>query len=190
VKYFKKLLSLALAPEYFPKLALNNNRIFYRRDNGTLVQLEDDHSTQALMDYLNPSLNEVEQQELISCARMVHWAMNDPEHIKVQVETGIGLFRENIKTYAKQYNLDNAPDKVCLVICDIRHQGRAKNYEIFAAMNTGGDWEKAFNNLLDLGSVHYPDRIKTLKSSVSDLIRQGILGKKKYSISVADFIDL
>jgi hypothetical protein len=69
VIFMRKLLSLENAKQYFPRLELQNNRIQYRHDNGTLVQLETDNSTQGLMDYLNPTLNEVDEQELICAAR-------------------------------------------------------------------------------------------------------------------------
>jgi hypothetical protein len=74
VIFFKKLLQTPEAANYFPKLTLQNNRIHYRNSNGTLSQLESDTSTEALMNYLNPSLNEIETQEKICSARFVHWA--------------------------------------------------------------------------------------------------------------------
>jgi hypothetical protein len=190
VVFLRKLLALPGASWYFPRLRLEGNRICYRRDNGILIPLENASSTQGLMDYFNPSLNEIEQQELICSARMVHWAMNDPDHIRVQVETAIDHFRKNMISYAERYELDNVPDKVCLVICDIRHQGRASSSDILAALQTGGNYEKAYANLAGLGAVHYPDRIKTLKNAISDLVSRGILGKKKYSVDAGDFVDM
>ncbi len=189
VKFFKKLLALPNAADYFPKLVLQNGRIYYKaQSTGTLQQLEDDRTTQALMDYLNPGLSEVEQQELICCARFVHWAMNDPMHVKTQVDVAVEHFRSNMKDYARDYNLDNVPDKVCLAICDIRHQGRARSSDILNAMNTGGNYEKAYNNLVNLGITHYTDRIKTLKSSVSNLVAQGKLGTKVYNAGSGEFV--
>ncbi len=187
VLFFRKLLALPLAAEYFPKLVLQNNRIFYKNQNGSLHQLEDDHSSQALMDYLNPSLSEIETQELICSARMVHWAKNDPEHRRVQVETAIQHFRKNMVAYDKRFGLNNVPAKVCQVICDIRHQGRATNDRIAAAMNTAGNWDKAFNNLLSIGEVNYGERIKTVRSNINSLLSQGLFDKV-YDSSKNDFI--
>jgi len=187
VKYFKKLLALGNAREYFPKLVLQNNRIHYRNTNGTLTQLEDDASTQGLMDYLNPTLGAVENQELICAARMVHWAINDAAHRKIQVESAISLFKENMKDYAASYNLDGFPDRVCLVVCDIRHQGRASSRHIINALDTRGNYDRAFNNLLQLGMPTYEGRIKTLRAEIKKLQDAKIFGKK-YKKSTNEFV--
>lgn len=183
VIFLRKLLALPKAGEYFPKLILQNNRIHYREENGVLTQLETDSSTQALMDYLNPTLKEVENQELISAARMVHWASNDPEHRRVQVVTAIDHFKENMKKYHKRFNLHHAPAKVCLMVCDIRHQGRGSNDRIALALDTKGDYELAFTNLCSIGSVNYSNRINTVRNTINDLIKNGKFNLKYDSVN-------
>lgn len=178
VDFFKKLLALPNGPDYFPRLVLQNNRIHYKNSNKTLKQLEDDDSTQALMDYLNPGRTEIENQELICAARFVHWATNDPKHREIQVQCAIDLYRDNMVNYDKRFNLDGAPAKVCQVICDIRHQGRGKNDRIAAALSTNGDWEKAYANLLTIGESNYKSRIDTLKKTIASLEKAGLFGKK------------
>src|SRR5688572_30983863 len=84
VLFFRKLIELPNAKEYFPKITLHDGHIHYRNENNTLTRLEDNVSTQRLMNYLNPTLADVENQELICSARMVHWAVNDPAHRKIQ----------------------------------------------------------------------------------------------------------
>lgn len=187
VNFFKELLKLPNAKDYFPKLVLQNDRIFYKSSNGTLSQLESDASTQALMDYLNPSLSEVENQELICAARFVHWSMNDAEHRRIQVETAINMYKENMKAYHKRFGLDGAPAKVCLMICDIRHQGRGVNDRIANALNTNGDYEKAFTNLCTIGSTNYQSRIATVRNTINKLTTEGKFGFK-YSASKNDFV--
>ena len=189
IKFFKKLLELPVAQEYFPKLKLQNDRIFYQSANGTLSQLENDNSTQALMDYLNPTLNEVENQELICAARLVHWSSNSAEHRKIQVETAIELMKENMKSYHKRFGLNNVPAKVCLMICDIRHQGRGNNDRIANALNTGGDYNKAFANLCTIGSANYQTRITTVKNNINKLISQGKFNLK-YDATKGDFVKI
>ena len=130
IKFFKSLLILPNAKEYFPRISLIDNHIYYNSDHGISSLLEDDSSTVKFMDYLNPSLSEIENQELICASRMVHWAINDPAHIKLQVDTAIDNYKNNLIEYSRRFNLNNAPDKVCQAICDIRHQGRGKNDEI------------------------------------------------------------
>ncbi|MBK8564795.1 MAG: hypothetical protein IPN76_16025 [Saprospiraceae bacterium] len=157
---------------------------------GTTVPLENNQSTQALMDYLNPTLDAVDGQELLSAARFIHWTMNDPEHRKLQVRIAVEHIKESLANYSKRYGLNGVPDAVCLLICDIRHQGRAKSSQIIDALNTGGDYRKASFNLLDLGKEHYPERIKTLKRVMQLYVDNGILAKKKYDEASGDFVDL
>ncbi|OFY65765.1 MAG: hypothetical protein A3H98_10480 [Bacteroidetes bacterium RIFCSPLOWO2_02_FULL_36_8] len=188
VKFLKNLLTLPNAGAYFPKLIIKESRIFYKDQNGTLSRLEDDNSTMPLMNYFNPSLSEIERQELICSARMVHWATNDPEHRRVQVETAIEHFKKNMVEYDKRFELNQIPAKVCQLVCDIRHQGRAKNDRIAAALNTGGDFEVAYRNLLTIGDTNYAERIKTIDSTISELQAKGLFSKK-YNASDNSFID-
>lgn len=189
VRFLKKLLALPNAPEYFPNLLIQNGRVFYKSANGTLSQLENDSSTQGLMNYFNPTLNEVETQELICSARMVHWAIQDPNHKKIQVETAIDLYKNNMVEYHNRFGLDNTPAKICQMICDIRHQGRGKNDRIANALNTNGDFEKAFNNLCSIGATNYQTRINTVRSTINKLIIEGIFNKK-YKSSTNSFVNL
>ena len=189
VVFFKKLLALPNGVDYFPKLVLQNGRIFYRNSNGTLHQLESDNSSENLMNYLNPTLNEVENQEQICSARMVHWAMNDPNNRRIQVETAIGNFKNNMIDHGIRFNLDGVPAKVCQMICDIRHQGRGMNNRIANAINTGGDFEKAFNNLCTIGEVNYKPRIDTVKKTIKTLEQAGLFNKK-YKRAGNTFVDM
>src|SRR5829696_10586506 len=59
VVYLRALLKLPLASEYFPDLVLESNRVCRLADEG-IVPLEADTSTAPLLDYLNPSLSEIE----------------------------------------------------------------------------------------------------------------------------------
>lgn len=186
VRFFKQLLALPNASDYFPKLVLAGDRIHYRNSNGSLTQLEDNLSTAGLMDYLNPSLSVVETQELICAARMVHWATHDPEHRRIQVRVAIEHFRENMRHYAQSYNLDGFPDKICQVVCDIRHQGRATSGQIINALNTHGRIEAAYKNLLKLGHPLYAQRISTIRTEIKRLTDAGIFGKT-YRLATSEF---
>jgi hypothetical protein len=191
VHYLRRLLQLPDAQEYFPRLRLKDGLIHYQNTNGALSLLESTEAQQEnnkLMDYLNPRLDEIEPQELICAARMVHWAMNSAAHREIQVDTAIELFKKDMATYAREYNLNGMPDKICLVICDIRHQGRARSSAIINALNTNGNTERAYNRLLVLGEMHYPARIRTLRTAVAQLVANGVLGVKKYSTAAGDFV--
>jgi hypothetical protein len=189
VKFLRKLLALPNASEYFPKLLLKDSRIFYQGSNGVLNQLESDASTQALMDYFNPTLSEVETQELICAARMVHWASNDAAHRKIQVDTAIQHFKNNMVEYNKRFGLQGVPAKVCLMICDIRHQGRGMNDRIANALNTNGNYDLAFTNLCSIGAANYTQRITTVRNTIIGLLKDGIFNKK-YDSAANSFIDM
>lgn len=189
VKFLRKLLALPNGADYFPKLVVKDSRIFYSGSNGVLKQLESDASTQALMDYLNPTLSEVENQELICSARMVHWAGNDAAHRKIQVETAIQHFKNNMIEYNKRFKLQGAPAKVCQVICDIRHQGRGMNDRIAHALNTGGNYDLAFTNLCTIGAANYAQRITTVRNSINSFVASGIFNKK-YDSTSNSFVDM
>jgi hypothetical protein len=187
VKFFRQLLALAAGPEYFPDLVIKDGAICRLTEAGT-VKLETSETTEPLMKYLNPSVNEVEEIEAINAAKFIHWCDNDPEHQALQVAVGIEHVREAMKGYAQRYSLDGRSDKVCLVIADIRHQGRGRSSQILHAINTNGDDEKAFKNLLEIGKEIYAGRIATLKSETSKLVAAGILGRRKYSAQQGDFV--
>jgi len=183
VRYLRELLGLPLALEYFPDLALHGGRVCKVTDNG-LVALESDSSTSGLMDYLNPSLDQVEDTEIIQAAKFIHWAQNDPQHRKVQLDVGISLFKSQMLGYAKQYKLDGAEDTICLVVADIRHQGRAKSPVIVSALQQ----PKPLDALLKIGELEYRERIKTLKAEINHLTAEGVLGSRRFSVEQADFV--
>jgi hypothetical protein len=188
VIFMRKLLALENANQYFPRLELISNRIHYRRDNGTFVQLETDNSTKGLMDYLNPTLTEVDEQELICAARLVHWAANDPAHRAIQVETAVDHFQKNMIAYNRRFSLEGVPANVCQLICDIRHQGRGTNDRIAFALNTNGNFEKAFSNLCTIGEVNFQSRIDTVRKTIRELSTSGNWNKR-YRAETNTFVD-
>ncbi len=186
VKFFKALLQLPNAKSYFPFLELRSGRIWYVNGN-TQNQLESDASTLALMNYLNPDRQNVDNQEKICCARMVHWSQNDAAHKDIQVKVGVDVFKANMVTNNIRYNLDGWPDYICHAICDIHHQGRAKVSFIMDILNSGNSRQTIYQNLLNVGGTVYAERIKTLKATHKKLMDEGRFGKRVYSASSSDF---
>ena len=177
VKYLKALLQLPSAASYFPRLQLQQGRINYENSDQTLTQLESDISTQGLMNYLNPTLQEVENQEAICAARMVHWAQNDSQNRLTQVRLAIDFFRANMPRYHHRLDLNQAPAKVCAVVCDILHQGRGTFDRIAAALNTNGNWNQAYLNLLRIGETNYAERISVVKRKINEALSVGVFMK-------------
>jgi hypothetical protein len=183
VVYLRELLKLPQAEEYFPDLTLRDNRVCRITDSDT-VTLETDSSTALLLDYLNPSLKEVEDTEVIQAAKFIHWAQSDPAHRQIQIDVGISHFKRKLAGYAKQYNLDGADDMVCLVVADIRHQGRAKSPEIAAALQSSD----RLDTLLKIGEPQYHNRLVALRREIKTLTNDGTFGSLKYSIDKSDFV--
>lgn len=183
VVYLRSLLNLPLAQEYFPDLVLNNNRVCRITDNG-IVALESDISTALLLDYLNPSLKEVEDTEIIQAAKFIHWAQNDPAHRQTQIDVGIAHFKSKMSQYANQYGLNGVDDAICLVVADIRHQGRAKSPAIVAALNS----PNPLGALLNIGEPKYHERLVVLRREIKSLTSEGTLGTHKYSTAEKDFV--
>jgi len=184
VDYLRALLKLPLAAEYFPDLLLQNGRICRSKD-GVIEQLESDKSTKGLMDFLNPTSNEVEDVEVIQSAKFIDWADNDPNHRLVQVTVGVRLFRSKMVEHATRFLLDGRPDTVCLLVADILHQGRQKSVaEIRTALKDSTPVEA----LLGVGATRFPERIATLRREIKRLTDEGTLGSHVYSLAKKDFV--
>lgn len=182
VTYFRQLLTLPLAKDYFNDLVLDNGYICKVSDNG-LIKLEDNTTTQLLMNYLNPTSLQVEDVEIIQAAKFIDWIDNDVSHQELIVEHGINLFKQKMRSYGIKYHLEGQPDTVCLVIADIHHQGRGSASDVIHALNSS----KPLDNLLEIGHIKYPERVKTLAKEITRLSNAGFLGIKKYNVTKADF---
>ncbi|HEU4386902.1 MAG TPA: hypothetical protein VFV34_03830, partial [Blastocatellia bacterium] len=101
-----------------------------------------------------------------------------------QIDVGVALFKEKMAGYAQQYGLDGADDTICLVIADIRHQGRAKSSAILAALQSANP----LNSLLNLGEPKYHQRVVTLRREINALTQDGTFGGMKYSKAKKDFV--
>jgi hypothetical protein len=183
VVYLRALLKLPLASEYFPDLVLENNRVCRVTNHGT-VPLETDSTTVPLMDFLNPTLSQIEDTEVIQSAKFIHWAQNDPLHRQTQIDIGIANFKDKMVGYAQQYGLDGVEDSICQVVTDIRHQGRAKSPAIVAALQSS----KPLESLLTLGEPKFHERLVTLRQEIKKLVAEGTFGTHKYSKSKKDFV--
>jgi hypothetical protein len=181
VLFFRDMLRLPGAVDYFPELALKNDRI-NRVVGDRFIPLEDAASTRGLMDFLNPTTSAVEDAEVIAAAKLIHWTTNAVEAQSLQVKHMIAVFKRLVSEADRRLGLDGKTADLCLVICDIRHQGRAK----FSAMQNALNAAKPLAELLALGSLTYPDRIKTLTQEVK--ARQVLLGGKTWNRAAGDFV--
>ncbi|WP_420406175.1 hypothetical protein [Nisaea sp.] len=183
VLLLRRLLLLPEAAFYFPDLTLSGGHVAQSTPDGT-VQLEDRSSSAALMTYLNPDADRVGRHEAEIAAKFVHWAENNEHNRATQVAFAIEQQRQKFADYARRYDLDGTEDSVCIVVADIRHQGRARSSVIEQALAAADP----LNALLEIGADSYPERIQTLRSEIERMTEDGILGHHSYSLTNRDFV--
>lgn len=163
VHYFREMLALPEAADYFPGLTLQNGRIAQHNTNGTVTVLESDTDTKPLMTYLNPSSAGVEDQEVIAAARLIHWTTAHRSARLIQIGRMIATYKGFMREADRRKLIAGRPAAQCCVIADILHQGRGTWAEIAAALKTS----KPFDNLVAIGAPEWETRRKQLKSGIA-----------------------
>ena len=128
----------------------------------------------------------VDEREVINAAKFVHWSLNDVAHRDLQVAFTISQQKKKLAQYHQLYRLDGVVDTVCLVVADIRHQGRAKSRHIIEALES----QDALGNLLQIGEDRFPERIRTLRAALESGAEEGMLGRRTYASASNDFVPL
>lgn len=185
VKFFRALLALDERTLYFPELELHGGRIVRRTSSG-LLPLETASSSDALMRYLNPSSSEVEDREVLSAAKFIHWSENSEAHRREQVRVGIETAKEKVRAASRWMRLDGRSDKVCLVVMDILHQGRGTYSAMAEIVNNHNDAE-AYTRLLRIGGEKYAPRLATIRARVAEMEARELLGRKHYVAASNNF---
>jgi hypothetical protein len=187
VKFFRALLELPEKAAYFPELQLHDGRIVQTTSSG-LIRLETADSSDLLKRYLNPSGSDVEQREVLSSARFIHWSASSPAHRETQVKIGIETIRQKLRVAQQKMGvLDGRSDKVCFVVADILHQGRGKYVTMKAIIQNNND-AAAYGKLLQIGAASYPERIQTIRAEVQRLEAAGKLGNRKYQAATNELV--
>jgi hypothetical protein len=162
VVFFRDMLNRPEALNYFPNLRIVDGRIV-KREGETAVPMETAQSTRPLMTYLNPTASAVEDAEVIAAAKLIHWTTNHEAARDLQAHHMVGGFKRLLRQADTRLALDGRAADICCVICDILHQGRAK-YKTMAQALASSD---PLDELLMLGSIAYPERVKTLKAGLA-----------------------
>ncbi|WP_287128455.1 hypothetical protein [Candidatus Cyanaurora vandensis] len=191
VKFFRKVLSTPLGQSYFPDLTLVGG-IIHQIVNGNTVSLEVPNSKGELgqlMAYLNPSLDRVDDVEVVQAAKFVHLIDQHKAIQELQVSCGVDHIKTALKLYDSKLALDGVSDRVCLVIVDIFHQGRSKFATVREILNDFvGDKDGAYDRLIRIGAANFSERVNGLDGAIKSLVAQGKLGGKTYSKSQGEFV--
>jgi uncharacterized small protein (DUF1192 family) len=183
VAIFRQALGQDVAAAYFPDLTVRAGRIHQDTGSG-LKPLESATSTRLLMNYFNSSPASVDSEEADRAARLVHWVASHAEMRTLFVTYFVAQQRRKLAAHATKLPLEGLTDKLCLVVLDILHQGRAKYDPIRAALGKADP----FDALLALGASTYRERLATLRGEIQKLEARGIVGKKVYSRAAKDFV--
>jgi len=184
VQYLRSLLRTPSSLEYFPHLTIENGRICSVASSGALVQLEDDGSTEKLMRHLNPTLDEVEDSEVVAAAKLIHWTSNVPSARQAQIDQMVTTFKSFMRRAEARIEMSNRPASQCCVIADILHHGRGGKMTwplIDAAVKSS----KPFLNLVEIGAPKWDDRKRKLRKAIEADIS---FGDKVWSLTNHDFV--
>ncbi len=165
VKYFRAMLQLPEAPNYFPHLGVVDGHIA-STDGPAPVPLETNASTQALMNYLNPDLSEVQDAEVVAAAKFIHWTTASVRARDAQVSEMIDAFQGFMRAADTRVGIDGRPANQCCVIADILHQGRGGNMTwplIDAALKSSNP----FASLVAIGAPKWDGRKTKLKNAIN-----------------------
>jgi hypothetical protein len=180
VKYFRAMLGLPEARDYFPNLGVVGGRIC-KTDGAVPLPLENDHTTKPLMNYLNPDLSEVQDSEVVAAAKLIRWTSASVAARAAQVSEMIDVFKGFMTRADHRLNTDGRPASQLCVIADILHQGRGGWPTIQQAFKSASPFE----SLIKIGAPEYDGRKKTLKNAIN---ANPELAARKWSSAQQDFI--
>lgn len=183
VNYFRKLLTLRGAAEYFPHLKIVNGHI-HRDDGGTSVALETNETTERLMKYLNPTLGEVEDDEVIAAAKLIHWTAKDPAARDAQVGQMVATYKDFMKRADKRVGIDGRSADLCCVIADVLHHGRGGKMT-WPLVDSALKSAKPLDALIAIGSSEWEERRRTLRKALQG---RPHFAEKRWSRTAGDFV--
>lgn len=183
VAFFRAALAQPPAAAYFPDLSVVSGRIHRRTATGSRP-LESATDTKPLMAYFNATPDRVDGEEAERAARLVHWCVSQPSMRELQVSFVVNQQQRKLAGHALKLPLDGLVDKLCIVVLDILHQGRAK----YTAIRTALAAADPFDALLALGASAYKERVATLRAEIQKLEVQGRVGRKVYDQAAGDFV--
>ena len=184
VKFFRAMLGLAQANAYFPHVFVKDGRIHRTGDGGSAVILETDKTTKPLMLYLNPTLGDVEDAEVIAAAKFIHWTSTTVAARDLQVAHMAAAFMSLMRRAEKRIAMTDRPAAQCCVIADILHQGRG-GAMTWALIDAAVKSTKPLAALLEIGSPKWDGRLKTLADAI---VKNAAIQLKRWDAAAHDFV--
>ncbi len=178
----RKLLELPSAKRYFPDLILDGGKVARLTASGAKslerevsVPVGDGHETQIpdFMQYLNPSSRRVDNAEVITVAKFIDWARNDPGMRANTVIISLGIMKRKAKHWADRFGLHGKRPELAIWISDMFHQGRGSVAEVKAAL-ARPTFEKQLEALSRIDTTgKHAARLRTVRAHVQTLLNEG-----------------
>lgn len=183
VKYFRSMLALPQAGDYFPHLGVVNGRIC-KTDVDPPVPIEDGASTKSLMKYLNPTSGEVEDSEVIAAAKLIHWTSRHASAREAQVAQMVATYKGFMKRADTRVGINGRTADICCIIADILHHGRGGSMTwplIQEALATSNP----LANLLKIGEPKWHTRLVGLGNAIS---QRPAFATKRWNTAAGNFV--
>ncbi|MBB2960798.1 hypothetical protein [Methylobacterium sp. R2-1] len=165
VIYFRTILGLPEAADYFPNLTLSGGHICNADSRSAPVPLEDKDSTARLMKYLNPDLSEVQDAEVINAAKLIHLTSKVPAARDAQVRIMTDAYREFMRRGDARVGLDGRTAAECCVVADLLHHGRGGRM-LWPLVDAALKSRNPFESLIDIGAPRWKSRKDKLKAEI------------------------
>jgi cell wall-associated NlpC family hydrolase len=187
VLLFRELLRLPEAKAYFPDLALVDDRIHQKVDGHMRsLELAVEHpvgnhklNTTGLAVYLNPDLQNLNECEENSAARLMHWCRTSSAMRNAQVRVAVRIARRKLTHAAAKVNLSGRPLDQCIWVNDILHQGRGGK-QTYARIAAALSQAHPVAALKQIGGASFASRIAKVDECVQQLVREGTIANKVY----------
>jgi len=177
----RRAASLPEAGLYLPGMTLEGGSLRWRGPAGENLDLEEsapvggELQNLALIRHLNPDADAIGEAEKTYAARLVCWSEASAEFRQVQVEVAQAIFAKKMRVYESRYGLDGHSDRICALVADIHHQGRARVSAVRKALADADPVEALIGiNPQEIG------RIANLRTKLAALEAEGRLGRLRY----------
>lgn len=184
IRYFRDLLGMAESREYFPHLGIVDGHVHRVEFDSKPVPLENDESTAPLMAYLNPNLGDVQDEEVIAAAKLIHWTSQHAPARAAQVRQMVATYRTFMRRADQRVGIDRRPAKQCCVIADILHHGRGGR-ETWPKIDRALRQSDPYEALLTIGLPKWKERIRTLRNAIA---AAPILAETRWDSATHDFV--
>lgn len=178
------------AAPYFPELRMINGHLHRFDSGGGATDLEVEETAAngevqlgRFMAYLNPRRKEIDEQEILHSARMIHMANSSAKARLTQVTRAAAILEKKMARYGATYDLHGKSDVLCAIVADIHHQGRATKARVKAALASSNPEQQ----LIDI-NANYAQRARDVRDALARLRAQGNMGNKRYDASSNNFV--